>query len=140
MLGRMEVTAQRIEAREASSRVEQTATYALARVTPSVMEHEDGQCVVHVTCERVLCLSVVSCPTPCAVSHAPSEPAIKVHARDVIAEARAGQLPTPTQRGERKLETSSDDRVPGLCTVSPLPVTSIPACCIDAPTMTVSVR
>jgi hypothetical protein len=28
VLGRMEVTAQRIEAREASSRVEQTATYS----------------------------------------------------------------------------------------------------------------
>ena len=52
MLGRMEVTAQRIEAREALSRMEQTATYSLARVTPSGMEHEDGQCVVHVTFDR----------------------------------------------------------------------------------------
>jgi len=30
VLGRMEVTAQRIEAREASSRVDQTATYSLS--------------------------------------------------------------------------------------------------------------
>ena len=55
-----------------------------------------AQCVVHVTFYRNVHLSVVSCALHCAVlcclSHAPSEPAIKVNARDVIEEERA----TPT--------------------------------------------
>lgn len=65
MLGRMEVTAQRIEAREASSRVEQTATYSLPpSSSDSVMEREDGEArrtPAVLSISHLIVFSVVSC-------------------------------------------------------------------------------
>lgn len=89
MLGRMEVTAQRIEAREASSRVDQTATYSLTPSSnDSAMGHEDGEArrtPVVLSISHLIVFSVV-CRLVFLTEDASSEPAIKVNARDVIEE------------------------------------------------------
>jgi len=68
---------------------------------------------------------------------ASSEPAIKVNARDVI-EEEGNSDPDAVRAQEGTTGTSSNGRVPDYCTVSPLPVTSTLACCVDAPTMIAS--